>query len=166
MSETSRFLIIVFSALFSASCGGDGASYRYASEVKFWQSYSASPEGGVHYWNEGAPYVVSKLDRVNDEFRSGFAFVDPGGRLIFDNLATGEKFHFFSGVYQAMHAVRNKFIHKNFVFDHRDGYVRACRDDDIVGCATIQIAEGTFPYVYAEANDKVLVITNWGGVEV
>ena len=152
-------------------CGGGGyqhnpthTSFSYSSEIELWQSYSASPQGGMHYWNnESQEYLVNKLDRINDRFGSGYGFVDVDRALIFANLATGEKFKLEKDSYSPLSSGKfNNFESADRYFYSQGNLILGCRKDSETDCLGIEIMAGTFPYVYAKKDSNVLVITNWG----
>ena len=166
---TLAFLI----ALSLTGCGGGGGdshsqsssgSYAYSSEIDLWQSYSASPQGGMHYWNNTPQeYVVTKLNRINDEFRSGYGFVDTNKDLIFVNLTTSEKFKLSGGAYIPTNSAKlNHFESADRYFYSSGNLIKGCRKGSAADCVEIEIKDGTFPYVYAKKGSNVLVITNWG----
>jgi len=166
-----KFLICLF-VLILAACGGGGGdnssesntkSFQYNSSVSHWQTYSASPQGAIHYWNnESQEYEIYKLKRINEEFRTGYGFVNSTGDLIFDNRASGEKFKYTNNSFSKDSSSGNYFEYGGRFFYSSGSTIYACNLKSKNECIGIEIKEGTFPYVFAEANANVLAVTNWG----
>lgn len=163
---TKSWLIIAAVALLAGCGGGDNPEYKNSALVDTWQTYSASPEGGMHFWGDNAyaqPYSVEKLPRINANFRSGFAFVS-NGNLILHNLATREQFKLEtdqSYTAQADRIYLNAYQTPSHFYTNDLQHVYACSKRTEL-CRVIEISEGTYPFVYAESHGKVLIVTNWG----
>lgn len=160
-------LLVVLSLI---SCGGGdddnkGGRFDFSSNIKIWQSYSATPFHGTNYWNgKSQVYVIKKIDRFNDDFRSGYGFInDSDNDLIFLNLASGETFNYKNGVYKEIFYGSSSFFQNDeHYFFMQDATIKACSKSEPDFCVGIEVMEGTFPYVFAESNQIVLAVTNWG----
>ena len=129
--------------------------------IKMWQTYGATPNG-VHEWYDiDFEYTVTRLPDL--PMRTGYAFTD-GNNLFFFNRANGNLFQYKNNytTYERVYFSLLRFQSGMHEFFNRDGYVYACSLFDETNYKTIQIAEGSFVYVYAQYNNDVIAITNYG----
>jgi hypothetical protein len=157
-----RILYIIFIGLITA-CGGDNS--LNVSKINYWQTYSASNPSGLHFWTDIAQkYEISKVGRVNDDFHTGYGFVDLSGKFIFKNHALEQYYNqkVDSSFQQVFETKQIEFTHAGRRYFQNDENIQSCALDSDTECDSIEIMAGTFPYVYAESKGHVIVITNWG----
>ena len=157
--------------LLISACGGDSSdtsSVLNSVEVSGWQTYCGSEPGREHVWliTDGE-LTVERLPVVSPTFRSGYIFARDG-ELIAHDLSSREQFRFDFDANSFTHVDAEgctQFLTSTHLFVQEADQVAAC---PTAGgeCKIISIFEGTFPYVFAENNGKVLAATNWGDVVI
>lgn len=161
-------VVLVLAGLFlvRALNGPQGSDDVKQSPVAFWQSYSQSPEIGVHEFVEGHfDYQIERLASPSEAFHTGYAFIHEGN-LYLDDLGNHIQYQVVSdGSYRQIELLRHDeyraFKHV-FSFDYETGEVSACPSSGNRPCEHIHVKVGTFPYVYASANGAVITVTNYG----
>lgn len=141
--------------------------YDRSEPIHTWQSYSASPVG-IHEWmTNNAAYSIQRESDVSDDFRSGYAFIN-NGALIFRDKGNGDQYRRVLGTFyvkeRSSKTPTRRFATATHIFDanFQDAVVEACVRFKTRSCQGIKIHPGTYPYVYAESNGAVLVVTNFG----
>ncbi len=160
MKKILSLLVVVFVLV---GCGG-GEQER-SNAINYWQTYSASSPKGMHYWTEGEQaYTSEKIKSIGDDFKSGYGYVNSAGQLIFHNLATSQAYKMADdgGYVPEIGSSRNLFTHAGREFYMAADEIRACKINSGNSCISIKVLESSFPYVFAEANGHVLVVTNYG----
>lgn len=136
------------------------------SEVSAWQSYCGSEPGRVHRWvRTDGELTVERLPLVSHTFRSGYAFARNGDLVAWDR-SSGEQFRFDANANSFSPVAADgctQFVTATHLFVQEADQVAACPSAG-GECKIVFIAEGSFPYVFAEHNGHVLAATNWGHV--
>lgn len=136
-------------------------------QIDTWQTYCASEKNYWHSWQDGVKreYQISELPRFNNNFHSGYGFIKDGN-LYFRNLGTGEDFLFKKNSFKknidkisCPNSSWNGYVFKH---DKASGIIKACTISHPQSCVSITVFPKTSPYVYAEANNAVIAITNFG----
>lgn len=161
-------VVLVLAGLFlvRALNGPQGSDDVKQSPVAYWQSYSQSPENGVHEFVEGHfDYQIERLASPSEDFHTGYAFIHKGD-LYFEDLGNGYQFKLLEGGgYQQVHLRRSgdyRAANHEFSFDYKTSEYSACSTSGSRPCQKIRVNPGTFPYVYANANGAVITVTNYG----
>jgi hypothetical protein len=163
-----RNFLCLFLYFSLTSCGGYGD--LNVSKINYWQTYSASNSFGVHLWFDvDQNYSIYDIGRVNNNFRTGYGFLDLSGNLIYKNHAMRRYYaRQLDASHQQVFDVKQiEFTHAGRrYFSKNNKSIESCPLDSNAECDSIEIMIGSFPYVYAESKGHVIVITNWGDAVV
>ncbi len=134
--------------------------------VSTWQTNCASEPGRVHRWTQiVGDLTIERLPAVSPTFRTGYATTRHGDLIAFD-LVSGEQFRFDTqaGSFVPVAAEGcTPFLTGTHWFWGGSSQLAACPLDG-GECKIIPIADGTFPFAYAENSGHVLAATNYGDV--
>jgi len=145
------------------------AGYKNNAPIKLWQTHIASPEG-IHEWDDiEAEYTVTRLPEL--PMRTGWGFTD-GKDLIFADQPNGWRLFKYTNNYTAWEYTnaqipRFQSMTHEFLVDRGFLYAIPFSSPDpvIYDNKRIQIS-GAAMLTYAQYNNDVIAITNWGEILV
>ncbi len=142
-----------------------------------WNTYCGSQLGEVHFYVVGEAGSVSwqPISKPDPLMRTAYAFARDGLLHVRDlgnersylarPEAEFEKANPWQPLSQSMATLCGVFTVGALEYRHEGDEILACpAGGHAAACDRIAIHAQTFPYVFAEANGRVLVATNWGDV--
>ncbi|MDD3002698.1 MAG: hypothetical protein PHS06_02410 [Candidatus Shapirobacteria bacterium] len=144
-----------------------------AGFVRYWNTYSGYQPGEVSFFVKTRDDLTKKMEsnfrtigKPSKNFKTGFSFIKEN-RILFKDMMSGNVYKFDENLFQLDNDINydDKFYANGFIFGVDNNFVIACKDWFNKGdCFRIETYKGTWPYVYAENNGKVIAITNYGSI--
>lgn len=144
-----------------------------AGFVRYWNTYSGYQPGEMNFFVKPDDNLTKKMEsnfktvgKPSEKFKTGFSFVKEN-HILFKDMTSGNVYKFDENLFQLDNGMNydDKFYANGFIFGVDKDFVIACKDGFNKGdCFRIEIYKGTWPYVYAENNGKVIAITNYGSI--
>ncbi|MDD2224783.1 MAG: hypothetical protein PHP97_01320 [Candidatus Shapirobacteria bacterium] len=155
-----------------------------AGFIRYWNTYSGYQPGEMSFFVKQQDGLTKKMEsnfktigKPSKKFKTGFSFVKENC-ILFKDMANGnvyklddDKLKINTSLDENLFQLNNdmnydnKFYANGFIFGLDNNFVVACKDRFNKGdCFRIEIYKGTWPYIYAENNGKVIAITNYGSI--
>lgn len=159
----------LFFSVIDFSLAGSSLHYQNSSRIKTWQSFHASPEGGIHYWNETASdLTIARVGNIPGHARSVYGFVS-GGVAVFYSATDLKRDKYTIRDNELVRIERGAQInsekYRDYGFEYdvdlSNGLAKACRISDLSYCVSYKIHPGTAALAYASANGSVMLATSY-----
>jgi hypothetical protein len=162
------FLIAIFLPALPALANIQEPKYDQSTPISMWQTYEGGLNLGIHEYVSGTfDYQVTQIKKPSSNFKSGYLFIRDRN-LFARNLATNKLYSFKSnGEFKRFRKkISSLGVYKTsifqFNFDYEANKIYACLISNIQKCNSVDLHPGTFPYMFAEKNNSVITISNWG----
>jgi hypothetical protein len=152
----------------------------FSSPINYWQTYFPSGPSGIHFYtNEKKTYEISKLKRFDDEFKTGYGYINQDGEVIFYDAANCEKnsikcdsylmkddtnFTYLGRISNTENKTSRVFSNNTHIFYLKKNQVYSCKKNNKFECQTIEVQENSSIFVFSQVENHVLAATNWGDV--
>ena len=151
-----------------ASANMQEPKYDQSTPISIWQTYTGGFNLGIHEYVSGNfDYRVTQIKKPSSNFKSGYLFIH-NGNLFAQDLANSKQYTFNPNekFTRSRKKVSSIGVYKSsffqFDFDDKANKIYACPISNIRECKSVDLHPGTFTYMYAEKNNSVLAISNWG----